>query len=154
MLKVLFKAGVVLVISIFIYNILLSQEDSKSEKVNDSEIFPYHNIRSIDDGSHGLTEIDIDMIGSNSNTRPNQYIAEVYDPITFLEWKMDSDMLRNASNSRKPIKWIGSPASSWQSLKWNISLLAERWPVLENVFMTENGGLQIAQQVEMYPICH
>lgn len=139
------KVAAILVIATFIF-VLLNHKDSIIEKSINHEILQFHNIRSIEDGSSNELS-DLDITSVNMNKRPGHYVAEAYDSISFLEWNPDIDMLRNASMSRKPIKWVGSPASTWNSLKWNLTELAERWSVLDNVLMTESSGLHFSHQV-------
>lgn len=149
------KPVAVLGIAVVIY-FLLSKENFEdkstingSEKVNGGTQYPYHNVLNVQD-SNTKAFPGVDITGINIKKKPKQFTHAKFDSIKIVDWKKDSMELSTIFNSSKPAKLMNSPATTWKALNWDLPEMTARWPVLENVMMTENSGLHIHKQVGIF----
>ena len=140
------KPVVVAVAAAIVYLLLSGNTIEKDTK--SSENFPFNNIKHIQDGldeipsSAGITDV-------NPNKPPLRFEAPNYQSIAILELKQDewSSKLSSIVASNQPTKFTTTPAVTWKALQWDMEVLSDTWPVLNNVMMTEKGGLQFLYQV-------
>jgi hypothetical protein len=66
--------------------------------------------------------------------------------IKTVEW-LNRSTFDEAVDTRRPFVLYDSPAAHWEALSWDLWNISTRWPLLNNVLVTEKESFMILQQV-------
>ena len=66
--------------------------------------------------------------------------------IKTIEW-LNRSTFDDAVELKRPFVLYESPASRWEALSWDLWNISTRWPLLNNVLVTEKESFMVLQQV-------
>lgn len=94
-----------------------------------------------------VQELRYDLIRYFPNKKPKAMpLSERTSAIKSVPW-LNQSSFGDAVETKRPFVLLDSPAAAWEALSWDLWNISTRWPLLNNVLVTEDESFMVLQQV-------